>query len=321
MTQAIPTPQAAKEAVAQATQQTPRTITIAMAQYSQLPIDRPFGCFANSVRHIAHETDAEGRTPQLIAFPEMHLFGTPGMTDDERHTMERLAATDLDDEFSTSMGSLAKELDVWLIPGTVCERNPAGYVFNTMPVYSPDGTLAAAYRKICPWRPYEQYTPGTALTTVDLPGFGRLGLTICYDAWFPEISRNLAWMGADLIVNLVRTTTPDRKQELVLARANAIANQTFVLSLNASEPEGYGNSLLVNPEGDVVAALDGSKPGLAIHTIDLGATRRTQEHGTLGMNRMWHQFRPDDLPIPLPLYRGRIDPASWHPRQQDLTAP
>lgn len=320
MTQAIPTPQAAINAVAEATQQTPRKITIAMAQYSQLPIGRPFGCFANSVRHIAHETDAEGRTPQLIAFPEMHLFGTPGMTDDERHTMERSAATDLHDELSDNFAALAKELGVWLIPGTVCEKNPAGYVFNTMPVYAPDGTLAAAYRKICPWRPYEQYTPGTSLTTVDLPGFGRLGLTICYDAWFPEISRNLAWMGADLIINLVRTTTPDRAQELVLARANAIANQTFVLSLNAPEPEGYGSSLLVSPEGDVIAAMEGATPGLLIHTIDLGATRRTQEHGTLGLNRIWHQFHPEDLPVPLPLYGGRIDPQSWHPRHTVITA-
>ena len=209
---------------------------------------------------------------------------------------------------------------MWLIPGTVCEKNPAGYVFNTMPVYAPDGTLAAAYRKICPWRPYEQYTPGISLTTVDLPGFGRLGLTICYDAWFPEISRNLAWMGADLIINLVRTTTPDRAQELVLARANAIANQTFMLSLNAPEPEGYGSSLLVSPEGDVIAAMEGATPGLLIRTIDLGATKRTQEHGTLGLNRIWHQFHPEDLPVPLPLYGGRIDPQSWHPRHTAVTA-
>ncbi|MDD6461990.1 MAG: carbon-nitrogen hydrolase family protein [Bifidobacteriaceae bacterium] len=315
MTQAIPTPQAAINAVAEATQQTPRPITIAMAQYSQLPIGRPFGCFANSVRHIAHETDEEGRTPQLIAFPEMHLFGTPGMTDDERHTMERSAATDLHDELAANLSALAKELGVWLIPGTVCEKNPAGYVYNTMPVYSPTGELAATYRKICPWRPYEQYTPGTSFTTVDLPGFGRLGLTICYDAWFPEITRNLAWMGADLIINLVRTTTPDRKQELVLARANAIVNQTYVLSLNAPEPEGYGRSLLVSPEGDVLASTGGSEPELVIRTIDLSATRRTQEHGTLGMNRMWHQFGPTDLPVPLPLYGGRINPREWLPHR------
>ncbi len=73
---------------------------------------------------------------------------------------------------------------------------------------------------------------------MDLAGIGRVGLNICYDAWFPEVSRQLAWMGAEVILNVVKTTAPDRRQELVLAKANAIVNQVFVVSVNCAGPAG-----------------------------------------------------------------------------------
>ncbi|MEK8174978.1 nitrilase-related carbon-nitrogen hydrolase [Streptomyces sp. M19] len=65
----------------------------------------------------------------------------------------------------------------------------------------------------------------------------------------PEITRHLAWQGADLVLNLVRTPTVDRAQEVVLARANAIVNQVFMASLNAAAPDGVGRSVVVDPEG------------------------------------------------------------------------
>lgn len=57
---------------------------------------------------------------------------------------------------------------------------------------------------------------GNEFSIFEIPGLGCVGLNICYDIWFPEVTRQLTWMGAEVIVNLVRTTTPDRKQELVL---------------------------------------------------------------------------------------------------------
>src|SRR5918993_297318 len=85
---------------------------------------------------------------------------------------------------------LAADLGIWLVPGSVCERGPEGQLFNTQLVLSPEGELAGYYRKIFPWRPFEPYDPGDRFTTVDLPGIGRVGLNICYDAWCPEVSRH-----------------------------------------------------------------------------------------------------------------------------------
>ncbi len=62
---------------------------------------------------------------------------------------------------------------------------------------SPDGEIAATYRKVFPWQPYEQTTPpGDEFVVFDVPGVGRIGLAICYDGSFPpESARQLAWLG------------------------------------------------------------------------------------------------------------------------------
>ena len=74
--------------------------------------------------------------------------------------------------------------------------------------------------------------------TFDIPEIGRIGLAICYDGSFPETFRQLAWMGAEVVLQPNLTTTSDREQELVMARANAIFNQLYVVSLNAAAPAG-----------------------------------------------------------------------------------
>lgn len=287
------------------------TLTIAMAQTGQLSIGKPFGAFANDARRVASMRSADGLAPELIVYPEMHLYGTGELDDERAYRMQCASATDLHDDMAGKLGNLAHELGIWLIPGTVAERNPEGGIFNTAPVFSPEGELVASYRKICPWRPFERYTSGDSFTVFDIPGKGRIGIMICYDAWFPEISRQLAWLGADLIINPVRTTTPDRAQELILARANAIVNQVFVASLNAPAPQGVGESLLVDPEGGVIASTDDADDHVIVRTIDLGSVHLVRERGTAGSNRMWEQFRPGEPPIQLPLYEGAIDPQRW----------
>ncbi|MDJ0378212.1 carbon-nitrogen hydrolase family protein [Cryobacterium sp. PH31-L1] len=290
----------------------PRTVRIAAVQAVPRPVGAPLGDFAAEVRRV-RETDP---SIQFIVFPELHLFGTEATTSslEQRNELLRASAVPLDGELIAGLGAIARTAGIWLLPGSICERGPGGEVFNTAVVFSPTGDLVASYRKIFPWRPYEPYEPGDRFVVFDAPGIGRFGLSICYDSWFPEVTRHLAWMGAEVVLNVVKTTTPDRAQEVVLAQANSIVNQTFTVSVNCARPLGQGRSLLVDPEGVTLTESTGDDAVVLVHTLDLDQVTRVREHGTAGTNRMWEQFLPTDAPLELPLYAGRIDPHRWTPQ-------
>lgn len=249
------------------------------------------------------------RYPQveLWVFPELHL---------ENATVDQVPLSDaraVREEGLTRLAHLAYELGVWLVPGSFHEHDGDHHVFNTAPVFGPDGRLVTTYRKIFPWRPAETATPGSRFELFDIPGKGRVGLSICYDIWFPEHTRHLTWMGADLVLNIVQTGTSDRPQELVIVQGNAIMNQVWVASVNAAAPTGRGRSLIVDPDGAIHLASPDSAEEVLTAVIDLGRAEQVRRYGTAGVTTPWRQFYPADTPIPLPLYEGRLNPSTWYP--------
>lgn len=247
----------------------------------------------------------------MIVYPEYHTCGVDGATPDERTRQYNEIAEPLGGPRVKRLGEVAKETGRWLLPGTVIERGPGGELWNTAVVFSPEGELVAAYHKMFPWRPFESWTPGREFVLFNIPDVGRFGLSICYDAWFPEVFRSLSWMGAEVILNPSLTTTCDRSQERVLLRANAIVNQVFVISVNSAWPTGTGRSAVVDPEGHVRTESDGETPVLLTDCIDLDDVARVRRYGTNALDRPWSHFHGGEPPIELPIYQGRIDPATW----------
>lgn len=276
-------------------------------QAAAVPIGAPLSLFERSCRRLVEQHPGTG----MLVWPEMHLFAD-GNPDRARPEALRAAAEPMDGPRTAGLARIAAGLGVWLIPGSICEQGPDGELFNTAVVLGPDGDLAACYRKIFPWRPTEPYTPGDRLCVFDIEGVGRFGLCICFDSWFPEISRNLAWLGAETILNPVRTTTPDRPQELVIARANAITQQVNFLTVNTAGPAGMGDSAAFGPQGEPLCRLHGKQPGVMAVALSADEVHRVRRAGTAGVTRPWDFFRPGDRPVDLPAYRGSIDPASWN---------
>ncbi|MEV8338732.1 carbon-nitrogen hydrolase family protein [Leucobacter sp. NPDC077196] len=283
-------------------------LTVGMAQRVPLAIEDPLAGFRDDV---ARTLDAHPEI-ELLVYPELHLHGTEHLPEPARERAAAEASVTIDDPFVRAIGSIAADFGIWLCPGSINERGPGEAYSNTQLLFAPSGELAGIYRKMFPWRPFEPHTPGTEFEVVDLGGYGSAGLSICYDAWFPEHSRQLAWLGADVVLNIVKTTSPDREQELVLARANAIVNQNYVVSVNCADPVGRGRSIAVDPEGHVLAEAGLGEDTLVIR-VDRARAARIREQGTAGTNRVWKQFQPGDREIALPLYAGRIDPATWEP--------
>jgi formamidase len=243
---------------------------------------------------------------QLVLAPELHLSAQPGLLEEQSGYPADVAVT-IPGPLTEELAALAEEHGIWLVPGTVFERAGDGRIHNTALAFSPQGELVARYRKVFPWQPHEDCAPGDRFVTFEIPGLGRFGLAICYDGNFPEAFRQLAWMGAEVVLQPTLTTTSDRPAELVLARANAIANQLYVVNVNASAPAGLGRSLVVDPEG-IVRAQAGEGEGLVTDVIDLDAVTRVREHGLAGVSRMWEQLKRVGPEIDLPVYGGRFQP-------------
>ncbi|MEU0497085.1 carbon-nitrogen hydrolase family protein [Mycobacterium sp. NPDC006124] len=281
-----------------------------MKELSLALVQDPAPGSVDEFRERMHDLVRQYPRTSSFVFPELHLLG--GLDPSDQADLRRHAEP-LDGPLCKGLAALAAELGVWLMPGSVLESTDGGLIYNTMVVFSPAGELAASYRKIFPWRPTESVTPGADFSTLRIGDVGTVGLMVCYDAWFPEVSRQLAWMGAELLVNVVLTPTGDRAQEVILVQANAIANQVFVASVNAAAPTGQGRSLLVDPQGRILAQAVGAESTVLAATIDLDEVRRTREFGTAGVTRPWSQFADTDEPIELPVYGGRITPRTWRP--------
>ncbi|TYB41825.1 carbon-nitrogen hydrolase family protein [Actinomadura chibensis] len=253
---------------------------------------------------------------QLVVAPEQYLSAPPPLLEESEEAVLG-SAVDVPGPLTRRLGSLARETGLWLVPGTVYERADGGGVHNTALAFSPGGELVAAYRKIFPWQPVELSRPGRTFSCFDIPGLARIGLAICYDGAFPEVGRQLAWMGAEVVIQPTLTSTVDREAEIVLSRANAIANQFYVVNLNGSAPAGVGRSVIVDPEG-TVRVETGSSDVVITDVLDLDAVTRVRRHGAYGLNRLWEQLSRRGPDIPLPAYGGRFVPppgdgGAWTP--------
>jgi formamidase len=285
-----------------------RTLTIAAIQTSPIAFDAAatMDLFCQRVRAVR----AAFPHVQLVVVPELMLSAEAPLLEGRASWMDE-AAEPVPGPTTDRVCALARETGLWLVPGSLYERGEDGNVYNTAIAVSPLGDVVAKYRKVFPWQPYEHTTPGTEFVVFDIPDVGTVGLAICYDGSFPESARQLAWLGAEVIIQPTLTTTRDREMELVCARANAWTNQVFMVNVNASSPAGVGASCIVDPEG-TVRQQAGAGEEVLIDCLDLDAVTRARSHGTFGLNRPWDQIGRYGATVELPMYGAGIKTPPWH---------
>jgi predicted amidohydrolase len=185
----------------------------------------------------------------------------------------------------------AQRYGIWLIPGSMFEKMPDGRIFNTSVVINPQGEIVAKYSKMFPFRPYEAgISSGTEFCIFDVPDVGRFGLSICYDIWFPETTRQLTSQGVEVLLNPVLTGTTDRDAELAIARATAAQFQCYVFAVNGLAAGGVGKSIVVDPSAMVLHQSGGQEDMFPIE-IDLDVVRRQRETGLKGLGQVLKSFR------------------------------
>ncbi len=200
---------------------------------------------------------------ELIVLPEKwSVLGTPEQMAD--------GAEGLDGRCIAWARSVARELQVDLVAGSIVERRPDEAKFSNTSVHvGPDGEIRAVYRKIhmfdveidgVRYAESEHERAGEEIVLSELGGVVSLGMSICYDIRFPELYGALAIRGAEVIsVPAAFTLATTRDHWEILLRARAIENQCFVVAPNqiGAHPPGDrcgGRSMIVDPWGLVLAS-------------------------------------------------------------------
>jgi len=225
-------------------------------------------------------TQAAGQGAQLIATPEMTtlLDRRPGAAWEKSTTEEA-------DPGLKAFRQLAADLSVTLLIGSIAIRARQGKCANRSFLIGPTGAVLARYDKIHMFdvelnpanvfRESDSYLPGEAAVLGRTPG-ASLGMTICYDVRFPELYRQLAVAGAQIItVPAAFTRITGEAHWHVLLRSRAIETGCFILApaQGGRHPDGretYGHSLIVDPWGRILAE-GGVDPGVIMADLDLSS--------------------------------------------------
>lgn len=218
---------------------------------------------------------------QMVLFSELAPFGP----------LDQYALPPQNDALEQFQAAAVKH-HVWLIPGSMFITDPDdGRIYNTSVVINPQGEIIRRYSKMFPFRPYESgIAAGTEFCVFDVPEVGRFGLSICYDMWFPETTRQLTSQGVEVLLHPVLTGTTDRDAELAIARATAAQFQCYVIDVNGLGAGGVGKSCVVDPTSMVLHQSAGQEDMFPIE-VDLDLVRRQRETGMKGLGQVLKSFR------------------------------
>jgi len=204
---------------------------------------------------------AAERSASVVVLPE--VFAWRGPRAEEAAQIESVPGPT-----SVRLGELARRHHIHLLAGSFLEKSDEARAYNTSLLFSPDGDILAHYRKIHLFdvdipgqvRVKESDTkkPGQEVVT-STTSLGVFGLSVCYDLRFPELYRQLAYNGAEVIFVPSAFTFPTGAahwEPLLCARA--IENQAYVIAPNqiGKNTHGfadYGNSMIIDPWGKVIA--------------------------------------------------------------------
>jgi len=232
---------------------------------------------------------------RLIVLPELCTTGYAFETETHARSAAEASRGTVDGWVEEAAGG-----DV-VVVGGFAELDPDGNLFNSAAVVDGSGVLSI-YRKTHLWGTERaMFKAGDAIPPVVDTEVGRIGVGICYDLFFPEVTRGLALRGAEIIV--VPTNAPRGPNAgsvhdnigVSIARAAAHVNRVFVAVCDRWGAERgvqwVGRSLIADPEGDLVAAPPGDREQLLVADCELIRAHDKRWSGT--SNDAFRDRRPD----------------------------
>lgn len=224
----------------------------------------------------------------LVAFPEFMMFYT-----DSSQTPIQLAslAETIKGNFVTTIANTAKENHIQVIGSFYEKSTKKNRVYDTLFVIDKSGKVISTYRKIhlydaLGFRESDKMIPGSKIAKPVKTSVGKVGLMICYDLRFPEMSRSLAIAGSEVLVIPSAWVKGDMKEEhwLTINKTRAIENGCYVIAPDQVGNIYCGRSIVVDPYGKILLDMK-KRQGIGYVNIELKKIKQVRKVLPLLKNR------------------------------------
>ena len=227
-------------------------IVIGMVQL-QLPIVKTTTDLAEQTQKIVEMVGKARRnmaTMDLVVFPEYTLHGLSMDTNPE-------IMCSIDGPEVAALKQACVDNEIWGC-FSVMENNPGGNPYNSGIIVDDRGNLKLYYRKLHPWVPVEPWEPGDlGIPVIEGPKGAKLALVICHDGMFPEVAREAAYQGAEIMLRTAGYTAPIRDSWKFTNQSNAFCNLMITANVCMSGTDGtfdsMGEGMIVNFDGTILA--------------------------------------------------------------------
>lgn len=268
---------------------TPGGIVISVIQSQLLDVATPQD-LANAVTHVCKLVRRAKRAypaTDMVILPEYSIHGLSMRTD--AAIMCTLSGPEIQ-----SFKDVCKELSIWGC-FSIMEKNEldSAHPWNSGLIINDKGDLVNYYRKMHPWIPVEPWYPGNqGLSVFTGPGGVKMSLIICHDGQFPEMAREAAYQGAEVLLRTAGYTPPIRQSWELTNRTNAFTNLMYTVSVALAGTDGtwksMGEAMFCGPEGDILVRGNNDADEVFACEIRAEEVRRRRRHW--GVENNLYQF-------------------------------
>lgn len=227
-------------------------------------------------------------------FPGYDLFVSPEFGVQGMHPLERLKVVlTLDSPEVGRLKEACARLKVWGIFGVILKLEGHEVPGNCAIMINDEGEVVHQYCKMNPWIPTERHYPGWECPVTPGPKGSRIATIVCADGDYPEIWREAAYNGANVVVRITHYMNPWEEPWKLTNRCAAYCNQVYVVGANCYGMEhacaAFGNSMIVNPDGNIVTEAPMMVPYLLKADLYPGLVDKLHESSTT--NTFLYSFR------------------------------